>query len=71
MKNENIENKAGAAAPVKDETAKPACKKAAAGTPRENIRGFRGLRALCFSALLCAKAANRQSRRGVAIGRGL
>lgn len=56
MKNENIENKANAAAPVKDETAKPACKKSAAGTPRENIRGFRGLRALCFSALLCAAA---------------
>ena len=56
MKNENIENKAGAAASAKDETAKAACKKAAAGTPRENIRGFKGLRALCFSALLCAAA---------------
>ena len=56
MKKENIKNNANAAAPVKDETAKAACKKAAAGTPRENIRGFKGLRALCFSALLCAAA---------------
>ena len=56
MKKESIKNKANAAAPVKDEAVKTACKNNAAGTPRENIRGFRGLRALCFSALLCAAA---------------